>query len=134
MCDNGTEFIRSLVFEGGVFSSKADHKLDGTPYTVSDEATVKLGKCTGETVCEPTISSAPAETLAGLLPGSSISVQKDNCCSVKVTTSAGSFIVTKNVTGYSTSDFNCPVTVTSVEVLSGTCDLADIIITTQLKG
>lgn len=85
-------------------------------------------------VCEPTISSAPGNALGTLLPGTSVSVQKSNCCALKVTTSAGSFIVSKDVTGYSTGDFNCPVTVTAVEILSGTCDLADVIVTTQFSG
>jgi hypothetical protein len=53
---------------------------------------------------------------------------------LKVTTSAGDFIVSKDATGYSTGDFKCPVTVTGVEILSGTCDLADVIVTTQFSG
>lgn len=85
-------------------------------------------------VCTPTISSAPGDTLAGLLPGTSISVQKNSCCAIKVSTSAGDFIVSKEVTGYSTGDFKCDVTVTGVEVLSGTCSLSDVIVTTQRAG
>jgi hypothetical protein len=38
------------------------------------------------------------------------------------------------MTAYSTSDFNCPVTVESVEIVSGTCTAADVIVTTQGKG
>lgn len=135
MCDGGVEFLRWIVKKDGEpTGAKFDTDKAGAPYVVTDEANVSFGKCVAAVVCEPTISSAPANTLAGLLPGTSVSVQKTNCCTLKVTTSAGSFIVSKDVTGYSTGDFKCPVTVTGVEILSGTCDLADVIVTTQFSG
>jgi hypothetical protein len=134
-CDNGVEFLRWFTIEAGVPTGQyVDTDFTGALYTVTDEANVKRGACVPAVVCEPTISSAPASTLAGLLPGTSVSIQKGNCCSLKVNTSAGSFIVSKDVTGYSTSNFNCPVTVTSVEILSGSCNLADVIVTTQFSG
>jgi hypothetical protein len=133
MCDNGTEFFRWFVIEDGEpTGAYVDTNLNGAPYTVT--GTPKVGACVPVVVCAPSISSAPADTLSGLLPGHSISIQKNNCCAIRVTTSAGSFIVSKDVTGYSTGDFDCPVTVTGVTVLSGTCTLADIIVTTQTKG
>jgi hypothetical protein len=135
MCDAGTPFIRwYLKKDGKPTGDYFDTDLGGQPYVVTNEAGVKRGECVPDVVCEPTISSAPGDTLAGLLPGTSISVQKSNCCSLKVNTSAGSFIVSKDVTGYSTGDFKCPVTVTGVEILSGTCDRADVIVTTQFSG
>jgi hypothetical protein len=134
-CDSGVEFLRWFVKKDGVPTGvKYDTDLSGVTYVVTDAAAVTLGSCTAATACNPTISSAPADTLAGLLPGTSISIQKAACCSLKVTTSAGSFIVSKEVTGYSTGDFKCAVTVTAVEILSGTCDLADVIVTTQFTG
>lgn len=135
MCDGGVEFIRWIVKDNGVpTGAKFDTDLTGAPYAVTDEAGVKTGKCVAATVCEPTISSAPGNALGTLLPGTSVSIQKSNCCTLKVTTSAGSFIVSKDVTGYSTGDFKCAVTVTGVEILSGTCALADVIVTTQFSG
>jgi hypothetical protein len=89
---------------------------------------------TPPTACAPTISSAPADTLAGLLSGTSIGIQKPACCSLKVTTSAGEFIVTKDARAFGTDKFKCAVTVTKVEIVSGTCNLADVIVTTQFEG
>jgi hypothetical protein len=133
MCDGGVEFIRWVVKKNGVPTGvKYDTLKDSTPYVVTDEAAVYVGKCIPP--CEPSISSAPADTLAGLLPGTSVSIQKSNCCKLRVNTSAGSFIVSKDVTTYSTGDFKCPVTVTGVEIMSGTCVLADVLVTTQFSG
>lgn len=134
MCDAGTTFLRWIVKDGGKPTGvKFDTDLTGTAYVVTDESGVTAGKCdTGS--CAPTISSAYGDTLAGLLPGTSVSIQKNNCCALKVTTSAGAFIVSKDVTGYSTGDFKCAVSVISIEVLSGTCSLGDVIVTTQFSG
>lgn len=134
-CDSGVEFLRWFVKKNGEPTGVTfDTDLLGATYVVTDAAAVTKGSCIAATACNPTISSAPASTLAGLLPGNSISIQKAACCSLRVTTSAGDFIVSKEVTGYSTGDFKCAVTVTAVEVLSGTCDLADVIVTTQFTG
>jgi hypothetical protein len=104
---------------------------------VAPGAEVTLGACPvirEVVVCLPTISSAFGNDLTSLSPGNSVSIQKDACCVVKVTTSAGSFIVRKGMTAYSTTDFNCPVTVDAVEIVSGNCTAADVIVTTQGKG
>lgn len=131
-CDNGVEFLRWYTIEDGVPTGQyIDTDFTGAPYTVTDESGIKRGACVAEVLCEPTISSAPGDTLAGLLPGHSIAIQKAACCVIKVTTSAGSFIVRKGMTAYSTADFACPVTVTAVEVLEGKCTAADVIVTTQ---
>jgi hypothetical protein len=63
-----------------------------------------------------------------------VAIQKSSCCVIRVVTSAGSFLVGKGMTAYSTDSFNCPVTVTAVEIVSGTCTAADVIVTTQGKG
>lgn len=134
-CDAGVEFFRWYVIENGLPNGRYfDTDKQSNAYTVTNEAGIALGPCAAAAVCEPTISSAPGNALGTLLPGTSVSIQKNNCCTLKVTTSAGSFIVSKDVTGYSTGDFKCPVTVASVEILSGTCSLADVIVTTQFSG
>lgn len=130
MCDNGTEFLRWFVLKNGLPTGQfVDTDFAGATYTPT--GTVSHGACV--VACAPSISSSTADALGSLLPGHSVSIQKDNCCALKVTTSAGSFIVSKDFTGYSTGDFDCTVTVTAVEVLSGTCSLADVIVTTQKK-
>lgn len=132
MCDSGTEFLRWYVKKDGEPTGVTfDTDLAGATYSVTDPAAVSFGSCVAASVCAPTISSAPADTLTGLLPGTSISIQKNNCCAIKVSTSVGDFIVSKDVTGYSTGDFGCDVTVSGVTLLSGTCELADIVVTTQ---
>lgn len=130
MCDNGVQFLRHIVKKDGEPTGvKFDTKLDGTIYTVTDEASVTYGEC--KAACTPDISSATADDLSGLRPGHSISIQKDACCKLNVSTSAGDFMVAKNVTGYAIGGFECPVSVTGVDVLEGTCALADIIVTVQ---
>ena len=103
-----------------------------TPYTGAVSALIACD--TPAAACVPTISSAFANDLSTLLPGTTISIQKPNCCVLRVTTSVGSFLVSKTAVAYSTSEFNCPVTVTGVTVVSGTCDLASVIVTTQNAG
>jgi hypothetical protein len=132
MCDAGTPFLRWYIKKNGEPTGDYfDTDLGGQPYVVTDEAGVTRGECVPAVVCEPGITSAFANDLSTLQPGHSVAIQKTNCCAIKVTTSAGSFIVSKDVTGYSTGNFDCPVTVTAVDILSGTCDKADIVVTTQ---
>jgi hypothetical protein len=129
MCDSGKTFIRWFATKDGKpQGSKWDTSIDGTLYVVTDEAKVSVGECS-EVSCTPTISSAFANSLTGLLPGKVISVQKPYGEDVSVTTSAGMFIVSKELTSFSTSDFGCAVEVLSVTYLSG--DLVDVVITTQ---
>lgn len=131
-CDSGVPFLRWYVIEDGMpTGAYVDTDFSGASYTVTNPAAVTKGECVA--ACNPTISSAFADDLSTLLPGTSISIQKNNCCSIKVSTSAGDFIVSKDAAGYSTGDFDCEVTVTGVAVLSGTCDLADVIVTTQKR-
>jgi hypothetical protein len=131
-CDGGVEFLRWYTIEDGLPTGQyVDTDFTGAPYTVTDEANIKRGACVPVVLCEPTISSATGDAVETLLPGHSVAIQKAACCSIRVTTSAGSFIVRKGMTAYSTADFACPVEVTAVDVLEGKCTAADVIVTTQ---
>lgn len=76
-----------------------------------------------------TIGSASATDVSGLPSGTSISIQKPGCCEIKVITTAGEFLVAASVTGYAIGDLVAPTTVLGVEVVSGACDLSDVIVT-----
>lgn len=130
MCDGTSTFLRWIVKSNGEpTGEKFDTNLTGAPYTVVDEALATLGKCEAE--CVPTISSTFGDNLSVLLPGTTISVQKPTCCALKVMTSAGSFLIAAGVAAYSTSTFKCAVSVEAIEIVKGTCNIADVIITTQ---
>lgn len=132
VCVDGTTSLTQWVVKsdgeptGTVYYTDAAGAIVPTP-----TGTITLGECV---TCVPTISSVFANDLTGLLPGTTISVQKPSCCAIRVSTSAGDFIVSAAANGYSTSEFDCPVTVTGVSVISGSCALADIVITTQDRG
>ena len=85
-------------------------------------------------VCLPTISDAFADDLSTLLPGTSFVITKPDCCKVLVATSAGSFTLREKETQYSTTDFKCPITITGITIVSGTCSLADIHIISNFNG
>jgi hypothetical protein len=132
MCDAGTPFLRWYIKKNGEPTGDYfDTDLGGQPYVVTDEAGVKRGECVPDVVCEPGIWSATGDDLSTLQPGHSIAIQKAACCLVRITTSAGAFLVRKGMTAYSTADFACPVTVESVEIVEGKCTLSDVIVTTQ---
>jgi hypothetical protein len=129
-CDGTNTFYRWFVKKNGVPTGVTyDTDFNAAPYAASSPVT--QGACQFDNELIPTISSAFGSDLSTLLPGKNISIQKPDCCAIKVNTSAGSFIVTRKMTGYSTGDFCNDVTVTSVELLSGaTCSLDDIVFTT----
>jgi hypothetical protein len=132
VCVEGQSLRRHTVKENGKPTGEI-YFTDATGALVDVPAgtVVLTGRCVNDVACEPTISSAFASDLSTLLPGRDISVQKPDCCAIKVNTSAGSFIVTKKMMGYSTGEFCSDVTVTSVEILAGSkCSLDDIVITT----
>ena len=132
VCVDGEDMVQWVVKSDGKPTGVVYYTYpDGSLATVAAGAVISIGSCVAATVCDPTISSAPGDTLAGLLPGHSISIQKDSCCMVEVVTSAGSYIIRKGMTAHSTADFACPVTVTAVNILSGNCTPADVIVTTQ---
>jgi hypothetical protein len=85
-------------------------------------------------VCTPVISEAYGNNISTLQASNNFSIQKPDCCVVRVTTDAGTFTVQKGVGYYSTSDFQCLVTVTAVEIVSGNCTLDSVyIIGNKLK-
>lgn len=85
-------------------------------------------------VCLPTISDAFGDDLSTLLPGTSFTITKPDCCRVQVITSAGTITLREKETYYSTTDFKCPITVTGITIASGTCSLADIHIISNFNG
>lgn len=132
-CDGTNNFLRWFVKKDGKPTGVTyDTDLSGVDYV--PVGPVAPGECKDSVTCTPTISSAFGDDLSALLPGNSIAIQKPGCCAIKVTTSAGDFLVRKGMVAYSTTDFNCPVTVTGVEVVDGTCEIAEVIVTTQAKG
>lgn len=85
-------------------------------------------------VCLPTISDAFADDLSTLLPGTSFTITKPDCCKIQIVTSAGTITLREKETYYSTTDFKCPITVTGITIVSGTCSLADIHIISNFNG
>lgn len=85
-------------------------------------------------VCLPTISDAFADDLSTLLPGTSFTITKPECCRIQVITSAGTITLKEKETYYSTTDFKCPITITGITIVSGTCSLADIHIISNFNG
>lgn len=85
-------------------------------------------------VCLPTISDAFADDLSTLLPGTSFTITKPDCCKIQVVTSVGTITLREKETYYSTTDFKCPITVTGITIVSGTCSLADIHIISNFNG
>ena len=74
-------------------------------------------------VCEPAISEVFGETTTPT-EFTAIAVNNPKCCDVLVTTSAGTFTVTKNECGLS-EHFDCVVTLESIAV-TGDCDPATV--------
>ncbi len=138
VCVGGANLTQWVVMEAGMPTGTVFYTNNaGQLVEVAPGAEVTLGACPvirEVVVCLPTISSAFGNDLASLSPGHSVAVMKPTCCAIAVTTSAGVFMVPKGVGAYSTTDFNCPITVDSVSIVSGTCDVADVVITTQSKG
>lgn len=116
-----------LLTENGLPTGEVSYTdASGALVSLPADAVVIQGACpAGDAV----VASAKGPDVSSLPPGKSISIQKPPCCEVKVTTSAGSFIVAQTAIGYATGDFEAPVTVISAEILSGTCSLADVIVT-----
>lgn len=95
--------------------------------------TYTAGICNIE-ICQPSISSAYANNLSTLQTFHNFSITKPKCCEVQITTSIGNFILNKEISFYSSSDFNCPISISEVSVISGNCTLDKIyIIGNKLK-
>lgn len=84
-------------------------------------------------VCLPSISDAFGDDLSTLFAGNSFVITKPDCCKILVTTSVGIFTLREKETYYATTDFNCPITIDSISIVSGTCSLSDIHIISNLK-
>jgi hypothetical protein len=104
--------------------------LDETDTVVPtpDPLLINNSNCNTVETCLPSISEAYGNDLSTLLPSHNFSIQKPDCCVVKVTTNVGVFSVQKGVGFYNTSDFKCPISITGVEILSGSCTLDKVYI------
>lgn len=76
--------------------------------------------------CNPTVSDAFANDLSTLLPGTSFVITKPDCCRILISTSVGSFTLREKETYYSTTDFECPITIDNIDIISGLCNLDQI--------
>lgn len=120
-------------------SKIVEYSDDAVNWYTTPPANGILGECPEEhpvndSACCPSISEAFADDLSTLLSSHNYVITKPQCCKIKVTTSIGSFHVLENVQSYTTSDFNCLVDITSVEIVSGSCTLDKIqIIGNKLK-
>lgn len=95
--------------------------------TTAPTGTITVGNCPCPVeIKNPAISEAFGNDLSTLQAGHNFSITKPSCCKIKVTTSVGSFHVLENIQFYNTSDFECPITITAVEVISGNCALDKI--------
>ena len=102
------------------------------PVAAPDPLLINNANCTS--LCTPTISDAFADDISTLLPATNFIITKPECCRVLVTTSVGGFTLREKETYYATTDFNCPVTITDVQIVSGSCMLSDIHIISNFKG
>lgn len=100
----------------------------GTVIPAPTAGTFTVGVCTLPIACLPTISEAFGNDLSTLLPSNNFSIQKPTCCKIKITTSVGSFHVLEDIGAYTTSDFDCTITITNVEIVKGNCTLDKIYI------
>lgn len=133
ICVDGNTYTKVFVF---------DKTGDGSPNLVSifwldetdtvvptpDPLLINNSNCNTVETCLPSISEAYGNDLSTLLPSHNFSIQKPDCCVVKVTTNVGVFSVQKGVGFYNTSDFKCPISITEVEILSGSCTLDKVYI------
>lgn len=128
-----TQLVQWVVKLDGVPNGTVVYTdLSGTQVAAPGAGTFTFGAC--PTVCLPTISDAFADDLSTLLPGTSFVITKPDCCKILVTTSAGTFTLREKETYYATTDFKCPITVTGITIVSGTCSSADIHIISNFNG
>ena len=85
--------------------------------------TFQKGDCQ---VCDSLISFATGVDLSTLSASNTFLITKPSCCEITVITSIGTFILRDGVSSYSTTDFNCLVTVDNITVTSGDCLPIDI--------
>ena len=124
VCVDGKTWTKIIVFEDG--SPITFLWLDETDAVVVAPDPLLINNTNCISACLPTISDAFADDLGTLLPGTSFTITKPNCCKIQVVTSAGTITLREKETYYSTTDFKCPITITDIAIVSGTCSLADI--------
>jgi hypothetical protein len=112
-----------------------EYSKDGVTWTTTaPNKPFTLGACDIDPQCSPLICEAFGNDLSTLCAGHNFSITKPSCCKIKVTTDIGSFTLVGGIQHYSTSDFQCPVTITAIEILGGGCTLDQIhIISNKLK-
>jgi hypothetical protein len=136
VCVNGEKWTKIFVFDTNLnipviisilwLDSNNNIVFPPDPLLVNNE------KC--NPTCLPLISDCFGNDLSTLQPSHNFSIQKPNCCKIKITTTIGSFMLSKEINQYTTSDFGCLINITSVDILSGNCNLSDIyIIGNKLK-
>lgn len=99
---------------------------NNNPVSTPDVSLIENANCQDAIVCSPTVSDAFSDDLSTLLEGTSFVITKPDCCRVLITTSVGSFTLREKETYYSTTDFDCPITIDSVQIISGNCTLEEI--------
>jgi hypothetical protein len=120
-------------------SKTVEYSEDGVTWVTTVPCEYIIGECPDESpileeCCEPEICEAFADDLSTLCPAHNFIINKPSCCKIKVTTSIGTFHVIEGAQSYTTSDFNCLVEITNVEIVSGTCTLDKIqIVGNKLK-
>jgi hypothetical protein len=110
-----------------IISRTTEYSSNGVTWSATAPANpYTLGSCDIDPTCSPLICEAYGNDLSTLCAGHNFSITKPSCCSIKVTTSAGSFTLVNGIQYYSTSDFSCPITISKVEVVSGNCALSSV--------
>jgi len=132
ICVLGTPALMWVVKENGVPNGDV-YFTDAFGIVIPTPPFFTLGQCEVDT-CTPTISDAFGDDLSTLLPGTSFVITKPDCCRVQIVTSAGTFTLREKETYYGTTDFNCPITITSVAIISGSCSTQNVHIISNNKG
>ena len=135
VCVDGKTWLQVLVFDKSV-SLVAPVQIGWLDETNTVVAAPNPSLINNENckVCLPTISDAFADDLSTLLPGTSFTITKPDCCKIQVVTNVGTITLREKETYYSTTDFKCPITITGIIIVSGTCSLADIHIISNFNG
>jgi len=137
LCDSGTPavkeqwYVREKITWNSITCAETskiiEYSSDGINWsTTAPSNSYTLGECplpVVEEVKQPQICEAFGDDLSTLCAGHNFSITKPACCKIKVTTSVGTFHVLENIQFYNSSDFKCPITITAIEIISGSCSL-----------
>jgi len=132
VCVDGKVWTKVVTFEGDLPITFLWLDDTDAPVAAPDPLLINNANCVS--LCAPTVSDAFADDISTLLPATNFIITKPEYCRVLVTTSVGSFTLREKETYYATTDFNCPVTITDVQIVSGSCTLSDIHIISNFKG